>query len=180
MDRSTDGLRHRRVRAYRQNPDIARFQSWAPTYGVTDARRLIAAQPAGFPPAAGQWLQLAVRDGRDTILLGDVAVHTLEEPDSYEVGVTLAPGSQGMGIATEALQAVLAVLYTEFDAHRVVAFCDTRNLRVANVLRRLGMRRESRQVDAEYLKGEWTTVDGYALLAGDYRSQTPRDTAPQG
>jgi len=156
--------------AYRQDPDVARFQSWEPSYDVDDAHRLIAAQAHGFPPEMGFWLQLGVRTRPDKTLLGDVAIHTLEQANTYELGVTLAAESQSRGIATEALQALLTVLFIEFDAHRVVAFCDTRNQRVASLLRRLGMRQESRQLEAEYLKGEWTTVDGYALLAGEHRS----------
>lgn len=155
--------------AYRQDPEVARFQSWEPSFDVDDAHRLIAAQAHGFPPAKGLWLQLGVRIRANRTLLGDVAIHTVEEANTYELGVTLAAESQRRGIATEALQALLTVLFSEFDAHRVVAFCDTRNQRVASLLHRLGMRQESRQLEAEYLKGEWTTVDGYALLADENR-----------
>jgi hypothetical protein len=30
------------------------------------------------------------------------------------------------------------------------------------------MRHESREVDADWFKGEWTTLDGYAVLAREH------------
>ena len=156
--------------AYRRDPSIARWQSWEPTYSVNDAAELIAAQPDADLPPAGSWIQLAVRDTETGLLYGDVAVHTLgEQPDSYEIGVTLASASQGRGIGTEAVGAVVDHLFVDARAHRVVAFCDSRNEPVARLLRRVGMRQESSQTEGDWFKGEWTTLDGYAILEREYR-----------
>lgn len=152
--------------AYRRLPEVARWQSWDTGYDEDDARRLVAGQPAGDLPEAGEWLQLAVRDPQREALFGDVAVHRLaDQPDTFEVGVTLAPSARGRGIGTEAVAAVLGHLFGRAGAHRVVASCDARNEPVAALLRRVGMRQESRQVEADWFKGEWTTLDGYAVLA---------------
>jgi RimJ/RimL family protein N-acetyltransferase len=76
-----------------------------------DAARLLDAQPATELPAEGQWVQLAVRDAATKRLLGAVALHTMEDqPDTYEIGITLAPTSQGGGIATEAVARVIDYL----------------------------------------------------------------------
>ncbi len=154
---------------YRQDPQVARWQSWTPSYSESDARQLIESQPATELPEEGEWMQLAVRDARNGTLLGDVAVHSLaEQPNTFEIGATLAPGSQGRGVASEAVARVLDYLFTEATAHRVVAFCDARNEPVARLLRRVGMRPESSQIEADYFKGEWTTLDGYAVLAREW------------
>ncbi|MBT1634634.1 GNAT family N-acetyltransferase [Clavibacter tessellarius] len=151
---------------YRRDPDVARYQSWGIDYSRADAERLVAAQPGGRLPSPGGWLQLAVRDAGSGGLLGDVALHLLDaQPDTFEVGVTLARSSQGRGIASEALGAVLDLVFGQERAHRVVASCDSRNDAVARLLTRIGFRRESRQVEADRSKGEWITLDGYALLA---------------
>ena len=156
---------------YRQIPDIARWQSWTTAYSTTDALALIRTQPRGVVPPPGEWLQLAVHSTDAGVLYGDIALHPLEgEPATYEVGITFAPGFQGRGLATEALERVLEFLFHDQHAHRVVAFCDTRNAAVATLLRRLNFRQESHQIDADFLKDEWTTVDGYALLASDWNT----------
>jgi RimJ/RimL family protein N-acetyltransferase len=156
--------------AYRREPDVARWQTWDVGYGEADARRLVAGQPAdGGLPAPGEWVQLAVRSLDRAVLHGDVAVHKLaDQPATFEVGVTLAPAAQGRGLGTEAVRCVLDHLFGEAGAHRVVAFCDARNAPVAALLRRVGMRHESRQVEADWFKGEWTTLDGYAVLAREH------------
>jgi len=164
--------------AYRRSPDVARWQGWDVDYDAADARRLVADQPAGDLPGPGRWLQLAVRSPDRAVLHGDVGVHRLpEQPDTFELGVTLAPEAQGRGLGTEAVRCVLAYLFAGVGsgagsgagAHRVVAFCDARNAPVAALLRRAGMRHESRQVEADWFKGEWTTLDGYAVLAREFR-----------
>jgi RimJ/RimL family protein N-acetyltransferase len=156
--------------AYRRSPDVARWQSWDTGYDEADARRLVAGQPAGLP-GPGDWLQLAVRSTDRAALYGDVAVHRLaDRPATFEIGVTLAPAAQGRGLGTEAVACVLRHLFTEGGAHRVVAFCDARNAPVAALLRRVGMRHESRQVEADRFKGEWATLDGYAVLAREHPS----------
>lgn len=158
--------------AYRQDPDVARYQGWTPDYSLEDGMRLVEAPRLSDLPAEGNWLQLAVRPASGGPLHGDVAVHRLaDQPDTFELGVTLAPASQGLGIASEAVGAVLDFLFDEGAAHRVVAYCDARNESVSRLLRRVGMRQESHQVDADFFKGEWTTLDGYAILATEHAAR---------
>ena len=154
--------------AYRSDPAVARYQSWDAPYPLAEAERVLAANPAVWPPA-GAWTQLAIREaGR---LRGDVAVHAVDDrvmPATVEIGVTLAPDAQGRGVATEAVRAVLDAAFAA-GAHRVFAVCDARNEPVARLLARLGLRREARLVDAEWWKGEWTTADTWAVLASERR-----------
>ena len=101
--------------AYRRDPEVARWQSWTPDYTAADARRLIAGQPTTVLPGPGSWLQLAIRARDGSPLHGDVAIHRLDgQPDTFEIGVTLAPQSQGLGLATEAVATVLE--------HRVISW----------------------------------------------------------
>ncbi len=155
--------------AYRRDPAVARYQSWETSYSPADAARLVAAQPTTELPDAGDWLQLALHAADDARLVGDVAVHRLaDQPDSFEVGVTLASAEHGRGYGTEALGAVLDALFSTHGAHRVIAQCDARNGAVQALLERVGMRRESRQLDADWFKGEWTTLEGFAVLRSEW------------
>lgn len=157
--------------AYRQDPDVARWQSWDTTYSEADGRALVGSQPDGLP-GPGDWLQLAVRDRSSAELYGDVAVHRVDgPPDTFEIGMTLARRAQHRGIAAEAVTRVLDHLFGDAGAHRVIAHCDSRNASVARLLRGLGLRHESHEIDAEYSKGEWITLDGYAVLADAYAAQ---------
>ncbi|WP_313544339.1 GNAT family N-acetyltransferase [Leifsonia aquatica] len=159
--------------AYRQDPDIARWQSWTPAFSSADADVLLASQPTAVVPGSGTWLQVAIRSADTRALHGDVAVHALaEQPDTYELGVTLAPSAHGAGVATEALRAVVDALFRQLNAHRVFALTDARNDPASRLFTRLGFRHEGRAEEADWFKGEWTTVDTCALLKRD-RSASP-------
>ena len=88
-----------------------------------------------------------------------------------EVGVTLAPASQGKGFATEALAAVVSALFGQLGMHRVFAEADDRNVPVQRVLERLGFRCEARLVEADWFKGEWSTLRIYATLDAEWRGR---------
>ncbi len=157
--------------AYRQDPATARLQSWDVDYEASDAAQLVSRQRGWDSPPAGEWLQIAIVDASGA-LLGDLGLHHLaEHPDTYELGFTLAPHARGRGVATTAVRVALEFLFGELGAHRVVSFTDSRNVASAAVLHRCGFRQESHQVDADWFKGEWTTLDGFALLASDRTTQ---------
>jgi RimJ/RimL family protein N-acetyltransferase len=157
--------------AYRSHPDVARYQSWDPTYAMTDAEALLAAQADVAFGTPGAWLQVAALDRASGELVGDCAVRVLaDQPATAEVGVTLAPDRQGSGLATEALGAIVSTLFEDHHMHRVFAQVDDRNTAVQNLFRRLGFRCEARHVEADWFKGEWTTMRVYAMLERERRA----------
>ncbi len=156
--------------AYRSDPGVARYQGWTSAFSMPDAERFLADQQGIAFAQPGAWLQLAMIDRETGVVRGDCAVHTLDDqPATTEVGVTLAPGSQGSGYATEALGAVVAALFEQAGMHRVFANTDERNRSVHRLLERLGFRREGCMVEADRFKDEWTTVCVYATLAREWQ-----------
>jgi RimJ/RimL family protein N-acetyltransferase len=157
--------------AYRSDPDVARYQSWDTTYSPTEAERLVALQERVALGDPGAWLQLAAVDRVSGALCGDCAVRVAsDQPATAEVGVTFAPATQGRGLATEALGAVVTRLFEQYGVHRVFAQADDRNVRVHRLLERLGFRCEGRLVEADWFKGEWTTLRIYACLRREWRA----------
>ena len=92
----------------------------------------------------------------------------VDPPATAEVGVTFAPAHQGTGLATEALKAVITELFHNHGLHRVYAEADDRNVAVQRLLERLGLRCEARLVEADWFKGEWTTLRIYAILSREW------------
>lgn len=155
--------------AYRGTPETARYQSWKPTYSMDDAREFLAAQAGVALGDVGPWLQLAAADRDTGELCGDCAVRFADDqPATVEIGVTFAPAHQGRGLAREAVAALVAMLFAEHGVHRVYAETDDRNVAVHRLFEALGFRCEARVVDADWFKGEWTTVRTYALLQREY------------
>ncbi|MGO9971321.1 MAG: GNAT family N-acetyltransferase [Solirubrobacteraceae bacterium] len=157
--------------AYRREPKVVRYQSWDTTYSMADAERFLASQAAIEFGEPGEWVQLAAIDRLDGRLCGDCAVRVVDDqPATAEIGVTFAPDHQGCGLATEALTAVITKLFQEHALHRVYAQADDRNRAVDRLLARLGFRCEARLIDADWFKGEWSTLRVFAVLRRDWAS----------
>jgi RimJ/RimL family protein N-acetyltransferase len=156
--------------AYRSDPAVARYQSWDSTYSMADAESFLASQRGVAFGRPGEWLQLAMVDREKGRVCGDCAVRiAADQPETAEIGVTLAPASQGKGLATEALTALLTELFEQRGIHRVFAEADDRNAPVQRLLERLGFRCEARLVEADWFKSEWSTLRVYALLDREWR-----------
>jgi RimJ/RimL family protein N-acetyltransferase len=155
--------------AYRSAPEVARYQSWDTSFSMEDAERFLAQQSRVTLGIPGEWLQLAAIDRTSGTLCGDCAVRFAgEQPQTAEVGVTLAPEHQGAGLAREALGALIAALFTDHGLHRVYAEADDRNVAVHRLLEGLGLRCEARLVEADWFKDEWTTLRVYAVLREEW------------
>jgi RimJ/RimL family protein N-acetyltransferase len=159
--------------AYRSDPEVARYQSWDAAFSMADAERFLESQRTVRFGASGQWLQLAVLQRKDRIVVGDCAIRVIAgQPATAELGVTLSRDHQGRGIATEALDALLTALLQQHGLHRVFAEVDDRNAPVQRLLSRLGFRCEARLVEADWFKEQWTTVRIYALLQREWTSSS--------
>ena len=159
--------------AYRSDPEVARYQSWEPAYSLADAELFLDSQRGLVFGQPGEWVQLAIVDRKTSALYGDCAVRVVtDRPATAEIGVTLAQTSQRKGLATEALTAVLTELFEQHGIHRVVAETDDRNLAVGRLLERLGFRCEARLIEADWFKGDWSTLRMYAMLNREWRDQT--------
>ena len=157
--------------AYRSDPEVARYQTWDVPDSTADAEAFLRSQQGLELGRPGEWLQLAIVHRETGAVCGDCAVRVAtDQPATAELGVTLAPASQGRGLATEAVRAVVTELFERLGVHRVFAEADERNGSVRRLLERLGFRCEARLVDADWFKGEWSTLLVYAVLEREWRA----------
>jgi RimJ/RimL family protein N-acetyltransferase len=63
---------------------------------------------------------------------------------------------------------VINTLFDEHALHRVYAHADDRNVAVHRLFDRLGFRCEGRLVEADWFKGEWSTLRVYAVLRSEW------------
>ncbi len=154
--------------AYRADPEVARYQSWS-SYSMDDARAFYEAQSHTELGVLGTWYQVAIAELGSDALLGDCALHFLDE-HQVELGFTLAPASQGKGIMREAAAALVAGVFERLGKHRILAVTDARNDAAAKLLAGLGFRREAHFRKNVLFKGEWGDEFVFACLAEDWRA----------
>jgi aminoglycoside 6'-N-acetyltransferase len=154
--------------AYRNDPDVARFQSWE-RCTLAEAKALITEfkhQTFGRP---GEWIQAAVALRKTNQLVGDVAMKLdRNDPRQAVVGFTIARTHQRRGYAREILTAVFDHFFGVMGLHRVSADCDPRNAASWGLMERLGMRREAHHLRNLWFKGDWADEYIYAILREEW------------
>ena len=150
---------------YRSDPEIARYQGWDAPYSETKASELIESQAGIDLPPKGEWLQLAIHLSSTGELIGDLALHALDEShEGYEIGFTVAKRFQGQGYAKEATTVLIENLVCEFGAKRFIATPDNRNVPSIRLLESLGFIKRPEKSWDELFKGENVTVDYFELV----------------
>ena len=128
-----------RFQAYRHDPRVGRYQGWEPQPD-DEARRFIdeMSQVDLFP--CGAWFQLAIAMRSSNEIVGDVGVCVTPDGRRAEVGFTIASEAQGAGLGTEAVRALIALIFEQTDVTEVVAVTDHRNIPAVRLVERVGMR----------------------------------------
>ncbi len=152
---------------YRSLEVVARYQSWT-DYTYQDAIEHFENTDYSAFGAEGKWFQLAILSQETDDLVGDLAVHFLDD-QQVEIGFTVAPQHQGKSIASEAISRFLRYVFCELQIHRVVATTDTRNSAANRLLEKLGFRREGHFIQNIFFKGAWGDEYLYALLGSEIR-----------
>lgn len=65
---------------------------------------------------------------------------------------------------------MITKLFDDHKLHRVYAQADDRNDATRRLLERLGFRCEARLIEADWFRGEWTTLCVFAVLHRDWGS----------
>lgn len=156
--------------AYRNDPEVARYQGWPLPSTPEQERALVSGQALG----AEGWVQYAItlKNGG---MVGDLGL--CRRGPQAELGLTLARAAQGQGYASEAMWALLDFVFAELKLHRVYASIDPRNVAVAVLLSRLGFRHEGTHLKSYWHRrgeqvGEWTDDAVYALLREEWASKS--------
>lgn len=162
--------------AYRNDSDVARFQSWELPFTAGQAVQMLARQDDIDGPTAGRWVQIALETADGTVV-GDTAIGLDATGSVATLGYTVAPPWQGNGYAGEAVGALVTALFERTSVHRMVATLDPDHHASMRVVEPLGFRCEGLARHSELIRGEWCDDLRFALLRADHLAwaERPRD-----
>jgi RimJ/RimL family protein N-acetyltransferase len=153
-------------------PEVARYLSWEPRTLVESGKSLERKMGLTSVTHEGDSLNVAVTLRKGGPVIGDVILtYTSARHQQAEVGYLFHPDVQGQGLATQAVGTVVDLGFRRLGVHRVSAHLDARNTRSARLLERLGLRREARLTQNEWVKGEWTDEVIYGVLADEWAAR---------
>ena len=153
---------------YRALDEVAAFQSWS-DYSYQEGLALFQQMQSVSFGSIGHWFQCAIVEQETGQLLGDLALHFVDDLQ-VELGFTVAPPHQRQGFAAEAVSGCLSMLFGQQGKHRVIARTDVDNRAAWRLLEQVGFRREGHFVDNVWFKGAWGSEFLYALVAHEWMS----------
>lgn len=175
MEIRTDRLRLRplqdkdlmSVYEYRSDAYTNRYQGWIPRTPA-DMEQFLSMISTN-PDIPGTWYQLVIIESESGKLIGDIGLHFLNPVNKVvELGITLSRSYHGRGYATEALRALIALLFSDLKKHRLFASIDPDNIGSIRLFERLGFRKEAHFVKSLFLDDRWVDDTIYGLLAEEW------------
>jgi RimJ/RimL family protein N-acetyltransferase len=159
--------------AYRNDPEVARYQGWSVPYPRESAVEFIQKMSVAVP-IQGKWMQVALELKSSGDMIGDVAFF-IKHTDERQalIGYSLARPYWGNGYASEAVACLVGYLFDELNLHRVIAECDVENLPSWKLLEKLGFRREAHLVENIFFKGAYGSEYHYGMLAREWKEICP-------
>ena len=151
---------------YRSLPEVFKYQSWRPQ-DMGEIEKFIEENLTISPNTRNTWLQLAVclKNGQ---LIGDTGIHFIDDYQ-VEIGYTLSPEFQGQGYAFEAVNAIIAYLFSGLKKHRITASVDPDNLKSIKLLEKIGFRKEAHFIKSFRLDDRWYDDCVYAILEDEWQ-----------
>lgn len=153
---------------YARQTEVTRYLLWSPHPDISHTRdylRYIASRYA--TGSFYDWAMVLKKSGK---MIGTCGFTAFDCPhDSAEIGYVLNPAWRGMGLAPEAVQAVLAFGFDRLLLHRIEARFMEGNAASLRVMEKVGMRFEGYQRESMLVKGSYRTIGCCSLLSSEYK-----------
>jgi len=122
----------------RNDPEVARYQTWTVPYPRDKAEALVADVVALGTVTPGEWCHFVAVDRATGTPVGDLPVNLHDSFPVAEIGYSFVRAWQGRGYATEAMELVVAWLFEHHHLRRLEAYLHPDNVASARLLERLG------------------------------------------
>jgi RimJ/RimL family protein N-acetyltransferase len=154
--------------AYRNDPEVARYQGWDVPYPREKALEFIEEMMTKDPAVQDEWFQAAIEVIATGEMIGDAAYYLKKDDPQAYIGYSIAQSSWRKGYGLEAIRRLLAYLFDELHLHRVIAITDVENIASFNMLDHMGFRREGHFVENLMFKGNWASEYYYGMLKREW------------
>ncbi|MEO5763956.1 MAG: GNAT family N-acetyltransferase [Casimicrobiaceae bacterium] len=126
--------------AYRNDPEVGRYQGWSP---LTDegAAAFLAEMSTAPLWRPGAWTQIGIAASRDQRLGGDIGLFLSSDARQAEIGFTVCRADPGSGMASAAVREAIGLVFSHTAVDEILGITDARNAASIRLLQRVGMRK---------------------------------------
>lgn len=152
---------------YSCRPETSRYLLWNPHENLRYTKKYISYLQTAYRNE--EFFDFGLVDKKSGKMIGTCGFTDFDIPNnSAEIGYVLHPDFWGKGLAKEAILRVMAFGFAELRLHRISAKIMTGNAASKKVAEKCGMRHEATRIDAMLIKGNYETIDEYAILAKEF------------
>lgn len=154
---------------YASDNRVTEYLLWEPHPGKLYTYKYLAYLQSAYK--AGKFFDWAVTCRSDGKMIGTCGFTSFDfASNSAEVGYVLNPCFWGMGIAPEALEAVINFGFITLDLHRIEAKYMLGNERSRKVMEKVGMTFEGVRRDSVFSRGKYASVGVCSIISDEYFS----------
>ena len=127
---------------YAADPEVTRFLTWLPHQSEADTLSLMLSRLSCWETGSEFAWVITRRPDLATPIGMISAIPDERHSWRWSLGYVLARPHWGHGYMTEAVRAVIGIVFDQPHVHRIAAFADEENFASARVLEKAGMQRE--------------------------------------
>ena len=158
---------------YAKRPETSRYLLWYPHSSLSATLELIRYFQKEY--SSGSFYDLGIIYKPTGKMIGTVGLTSYDDKNRCaELGYVLSPDYWHMGLAPEALSAMMNFAFCELGAHRAEARYIEENQNSRRVMEKCGMHFEGIAKGKMYVKGAYRNIGCCALLSDEYFS-VPRE-----
>ena len=148
---------------YAMDPEVMKYI--APVSNKKDAHDIFLNHFGGWKGEEGRWMGAAVVLKSEAKLIGDIGFrYTSKQHQHIEIGYKFNRHYHGHGYGTEALKELLQVILRDWPCHKIIAYCEPRNIPSWKLMEHFGMRREGYFKEHFNFDGRWQDEVAYGCL----------------
>ncbi len=153
---------------FSSDPRVVRYVEWGPNR-PEDTRRFIEWVLAEQDATPRSRYQFAI-DLKGSGLIGTCSLtRSSRESREAELAYVFNPRFWGNGYGTESAKTIVTLGFHQLNLHRIYAKCVTANGASANVMEKLGMKREGLFREHRLVHGQWLDYYYYAILEHEWK-----------
>ena len=158
---------HQDMYDYSARPETSRYLLWYPHTSLKYTKKYISYLQVQYREE--NFYDFALVDKKSGKMIGTCGFTSFSlENNSAELGYVLHPDFWGKGLAKEALIRVMGFGFAELRLHRLTAKIMSGNRASCRVAEKCGMRHEATHIDGMRIKGNYETIEEYAILAKEF------------
>ena len=157
---------------YACDPKVARYTTWQPHETVEQSRDFLHHVLGLYEK--GKVAPWGVEHKNDRKLIGTCGFLDWNlQHARAEIGYALSRRYWGRGLATEAVQAVIAFGFSRMALNRIQGRCEVENVASGRVMEKAGLKFEGLLREHEFSKGAYADISMYAILRKEWTERAP-------